>query len=244
MNKISIKEIKDKYQYSSSDTIYARIVCRKFSVYFTWFFLYTSIIPNQLTVLMILLGITGGIFLGLDSYISGLIGSLFLQLFLIFDCVDGEIARCKKIFSSKGKFLDFIANDIIFVSIFSGLIFRIFNGNYEIFYFQLFHNPIVVILGFSTIVFSTLFKLSSNYAKEIDDRMSGNFLKSSRSNIKIKPIIFQITGNLSSPPTIIIILTVCAIFDIFQYILFFYGTFSPLYYFTSLIIRLKSKEIK
>jgi len=244
MNELSIKEIRNKYQYSSSDTWYARIVCRKFSAYFTWLFLHTPIIPNQLTSLMILMGIIGGIFLGMDGYLNGLIGALFFQLFLILDCVDGEVARAKKIFSAKGKFLDYIANDIIFISIFSGLIFRIFNRDYKIFDFSLFHNPLVVIFGLSAVVFFLLSKISSYYAKELDLGLSfkDKFSKVDSINAKIKLIMFHIIKNLNSPPTVIVIVTLGAIFNLFYFILFFYGIFSPLYWLASLIIRLRSKK--
>jgi len=244
MNISSIKEIREKYQYSPSDTWYARMVCRKFSVYFTWFFLRTPIIPNQITFLMILSGIIGGIFLGIKGHITGLIGVLFLQLFLILDCVDGEVARCKKKFSSKGKFLDLVANDIVFISIFSGLTSRVFSNNYEIFDFSLFHNPFVIISGISAIIFFLLSKLSSYHAKEVDERISGNFLKSGRINIKIKSTILRMVYNLSSPPPIIVIVTVGAVFNLFSYILFFYGIFFLMYYLASLGVKLKSNGVE
>ena len=246
MNNPSIKEIRNKYQYSSSDSWYARIVCRRFSVYFTWLLLRTPITPNQITSLMILIGIVGGIFLGMKGSLNGLIGVLFLQLFLIFDCVDGEIARYKRKFSSKGKLLDLIANDVVFISLFSGLIFKIFNGNYKIFNFSLSYNPLVTILGISATIFFLLFKLSSYYAKEVDQKLRerDSFLKLSIFNTKIKLIILQIVNNLASPPTIIVIVTLGAIFNIFSYILFFYAVFFPLYYFASLALKLKNKEVK
>lgn len=232
MEKPTIKEIRDKYNYSSSDTWYARIVCRKFSVYFSWVFARFPITPNQISLLMILSGIIGGIFLTMQSYLNGLIGVLFLQLFLVLDCVDGEVARIKKRFSSKGKFLDLLANDIIFVSIFAGLTFRVF---------LLFENFIVIIAGFCAIVFFLLSKLFPFYAKEADEKLTGRYLSPVIFNTKLKLIVFQIIKNFTFPPTIIVIITVGAIFNVFQYILYFYGIFFIFYYFVSLILRLKKK---
>ena len=240
----SIKEIREKYQYSSSDTWYARMVCRKFSVYFTWFFDRTPITPNQITGLMILSGIIGGLFLGFGGYTNSLVAILLFQLFLILDCVDGEVARIKKMFSLKGKLLDLIANDIVFISLFSGLIFKIFNGNYQAFNFLLTHDLIVVILGFCIIVFFLLSKLLFYYVKEVDERLGGSCLKSSIFNSKIKLTILRIVNNLSSPPIVILIVTIGAIFNLFHYILFFYAAFFPLYYFASLAVILKNKEVR
>lgn len=230
MERPSIKEIRDKYNYSSSDTWYARIVCRKFSAYFSWVFARTPITPDQISLLMILSGIIGGIFLAMQSYLNGLIGVLFLQLFLVLDCVDGEVARIKRKFSSKGKFLDLLANDIVFVSIFTGLTLRVF---------LLLQNFIVIIAGFCAIVFFLLSKLFPFYAKESDERLTGRYLSPVIFNTKIKLIVFQIVKNLTFPPFIIAIITIGAVFNVFQYILFFYGIFFVFYYFVSLVVRFK-----
>lgn len=223
---ITLREIKEKYNYSTSDTWYARIVCRKFSPFFTWMFFRMPITPNQVTFLMILTAVAGGIFLAMPGYSNGLIGVLFLQLFLILDCVDGEIARSKQIFSTKGKFLDLIANDIVFVSIFTGLIV----GSQSF---------LEIIAGFSAIIFFLMSKLFPFYAKGVDEKLTGAYLKPAIFNSKLKTNIFLLIKNLTFPPTIILILTVAAVADIAIYLTFFYGIFFVFYYLISLILRLK-----
>ena len=227
MEKPSIKEIRDKYR-SSVGIWYTRIVCRRFSAYFSWFFVRTSITPNEISSLMILVGIIGGVFLAMPGYINGLIGVLILHLFLILDYTDGEVARIKRKFSSKGKFLDLIANDIVFISIFAGLIFRIFNGQ----------NFIAIIAGFSAIVFFLLYKLFPLYAKELDEKLTGKYLNPIIFNTKIKSKAFQIIEDLATPPHVIAIITLGVIFNIIPYILFSYAIFFFLYFFASLLLRL------
>jgi phosphatidylglycerophosphate synthase len=226
MSKISLREIKEKYNYSASDTWYARIVCRKFSPFFTWVFYRTPITPNQITFLMILTGIAGGIFLAIPGYYNGLIGILFLQLFLVLDCVDGEIARSKQIFSTKGKFLDLIANDIVLVSIFTGLIFK-------------FQNYMAAIAGFLAIIFFLMSKLFPFYAKGVDEKLTGEYLKPLIFNSKLKSAVFLFIKNITLPPTIILILTVAVVARFSIYVTFFYGIFFIFYYLISLILRLK-----
>jgi len=225
----SLKEIRNKYQCSSGNAWYLRTVCRKFSVYFTWFFIRTSITPNQISLLMILMGIIGGVFLAMPGYVNGLLGVLFLHLFLILDCVDGEVARIKRKFSSKGKFLDLIANDIVFVSIFTGLCFRMYQDSF------------VLIAGFGVIIFFLSSKLFPFYAKGVDEKLTGEYLNPIIFNTKFKLMAFYVIQGLASPPHVIVIITIGAVFSIFQYVLFFYAIFFILYYFATLIPRLKKR---
>jgi len=226
--KISIKEIRDKFVYSESDTWYARIVCRKFSPYFTWFFVRTSILPNQVTLLMILWGIVGGIFLAFPGYANGLLGVIFLQLFLIFDCVDGEVARVKKIFSYKGKFLDLIANDTTLVSIFIGLAFR------EL---SLSQNFTFVAMVFIAVILLLLSRSFSLYANGTNEKLSGRHINSIILNTSLKLTAYQIVKNLILPPTIILILTLAAALNVLSCFLVFYGIFFIFYFFVSLVSR-------
>jgi len=229
MEKPSTREIRNKYQVFSRNAWYVRTVCRKLSVYFAWFFARTSITPNQISLLMILMGIIGGVFLAMPGYVNGLLGVLFLHLFLILDCTDGEVARIKRKVSSKGKFLDLIANDIVFVSIFSGLCFRMYQDSF------------VLIAGFGAIIFFLFSKLFPLYAKVADEKLTGKYLNPIIFNTKFKSKVCQIIIDLASPPHVIAIITFGAIFNIFPYILFSYAIFFFLYFFVSLFLRLNMR---
>lgn len=74
----------------------------------TWILLPFSITPNQVTFLSLLCTITGFVFMILEpgNKFFSLIGLLFFFIWNIFDCVDGNIARIKKQFSSVGDLWD------------------------------------------------------------------------------------------------------------------------------------------
>src|SRR3989344_7467067 len=106
----SIQELREKLQREKLEGRERpwgyRLLQRGPSIYITKLFLKTPITPNQLTLLSIAFGITGSIFvLGLTPA-SKLAGIFFLYLNLVFDRVDGEVARYKGIYSLKGIFLD------------------------------------------------------------------------------------------------------------------------------------------
>jgi|GEM_PF-1250634 len=243
-NNISLKELEKKCRKNSYDCRCSEKILNKFSIYFTWLFSKTSITPNQITFLMIVNGIVGGVFLATGNYIHALMGSLFLYLFLVFDLVDGEVARYKKIFSRKGKFLDFVANDIVFASTFLGLSLGIFNGDCKLFGYALYHNPIVLITGMITIIFFAFFKLSSCYAKDIDENLQESFLKSDRVNGRIKSIVLKISNNVFYDTIVVMLVIVGVIFRLSQYILLFYAGGYILRYFVAVFLKMNNKNIK
>lgn len=94
---------------------------RKFSIYFTWLLLHTSISANQATLIQMALGLSGSVFISLPSRYAVYIG-LFLWYFgYLFDFIDGEIARYRKKSTVLGLFIDgynhLVNQAFIFISV-------------------------------------------------------------------------------------------------------------------------------
>jgi len=83
------------------------------SIYITKVFLNTPITANQVSCLMIFLGLVAIIFFMQGSYIYFLMGILIYHLSILLDWVDGEVARCKKICSLRGAYLDYFHHTIV-----------------------------------------------------------------------------------------------------------------------------------
>ena len=66
----------------------------------------TRITPNQLTYVMTVAGVLAAPALLVPGLPGALLGVLMVQLYLLLDCVDGEVARWKKQFSLGGVYLD------------------------------------------------------------------------------------------------------------------------------------------
>lgn len=88
------------------------IFSRRLSPFFVNVFLNLEIKPNTITVYMIITGIIGAILFAFDNIWFKIIGYIFMHLWLILDCADGEVARITKVFSKFGKELDNIAHII------------------------------------------------------------------------------------------------------------------------------------
>ena len=87
------------------------------SIYITRLLLATPIKPNHITILGFFIGLAGCAFLLQWTWYLKFIGIGLLYLNVLFDKVDGELARYKKIYSLKGVYLDYL-NHLLFPSFF------------------------------------------------------------------------------------------------------------------------------
>src|SRR4051812_7265687 len=80
----------------------------------------TSITPNQLTVIAIIIGIVCGV-----TYAQGVqyfaLGAVFFALYNIVDCSDGQLARIKKNGTHAGRVVDGLADYISTAAAFIGI---------------------------------------------------------------------------------------------------------------------------
>lgn len=78
----------------------------------------TSLTPNQITVISGLFGMAGASLLIPKNKLCLILAGVFIQLFIILDLVDGDIARMKKMCSLYGKWLDILfdkLNDLLLI---------------------------------------------------------------------------------------------------------------------------------
>jgi phosphatidylglycerophosphate synthase len=83
-----------------------RLYVRKFSPYVTRALLPTGVSPNTVTWAMIVVGVLAAGVLTLPGVLAALGAFLLIQLQILLDCTDGEIARWRKQFSVAGVYLD------------------------------------------------------------------------------------------------------------------------------------------
>lgn len=101
-NKITIK----------SDFLVGFLISKRISPYFSAFYIKRKIAPNTITIHMIISGIIGAIFFSFPNIYFKIIGAIFMQIWFILDCSDGEVARETNTFSKYGKELDYTAHII------------------------------------------------------------------------------------------------------------------------------------
>ncbi|GAA1268588.1 CDP-alcohol phosphatidyltransferase family protein [Kitasatospora nipponensis] len=83
-----------------------RLYMRSLSLRITRLLLGTRWSPNQITTVMVVAGVLSGAALLIPGLAGALLSVLFMQLYLLLDCVDGEVARWRRQFSPLGVYLD------------------------------------------------------------------------------------------------------------------------------------------
>ncbi|WP_110944366.1 MULTISPECIES: CDP-alcohol phosphatidyltransferase family protein [Streptomyces] len=86
-----------------------RLYMREISLRIDRHLVNTRVTPNQLTYLMTVFGVLAAPALLVPGLWGAVLGVVMVQMYLLLDCVDGEVARWKKQYSMSGVYLDRVA---------------------------------------------------------------------------------------------------------------------------------------
>ena len=89
-----------------------RLYMRRFSPYLTRLLIPTRLTPNAVTALMIAVGLVAAAVLTLPGPWPAVAVVALIQLQLLLDCSDGELARWRGVSSPAGIYLDRLANNL------------------------------------------------------------------------------------------------------------------------------------
>ncbi|MCX4820694.1 CDP-alcohol phosphatidyltransferase family protein [Streptomyces sp. NBC_01142] len=87
-----------------------RMYMREISLHIDPYLVNTKITPNQLTYLMVVVGVLGGAALLIPGLTGAILAVVLFQIYLLLDCVDGEVARWRGQTSITGVYLDRIGH--------------------------------------------------------------------------------------------------------------------------------------
>lgn len=128
------------------NVLFAAIISRRFSIYFSWVFIKLGTHPDTITLWMILTGLlAGGVFFAGHP----LLAILVCNLWFILDCSDGEVARFRNRLNPLGGTIDLLAHLINHPLIIGGIAF---------FYRDQFHG-ISLVAGFVLLTCDLLMRL-------------------------------------------------------------------------------------
>lgn len=114
----SLQDIRQQFQKPfDQEEPYAWLVARRISVFLTYFLQRSSIRPNTVTLVALLVGVVAGGLLAFETVQWRLVAVVCLQLWYVLDCVDGELARIKRDFSNLGVYLDYLMHYFVDTSV-------------------------------------------------------------------------------------------------------------------------------
>ena len=103
---------------SSADGLVDRFFNRPLGRPLSKLFVRTSISPNQVSLVSILIGVASAWFFARGDFVTG---ALVFQLCAIIDCVDGDLARALFKQSRLGKWLDLAGDQVVHFSVFAAI---------------------------------------------------------------------------------------------------------------------------
>jgi hypothetical protein len=124
--KIKIPRLRLKLANRANDGFFSVFVLRRFSKLLTWAAVKIGATPNQVTLASFAIGLYAAYLFALGDTWSLIAGAILLQVSIIVDCVDGELARYTRKFSELGAWLDAITDRVKEYAVFLGLAYGAF----------------------------------------------------------------------------------------------------------------------
>ena len=132
-----LNKIVQKPNYKTVGNWMVRNITRDMALPLTWVLLHTPVSANGVTFISLIVGMSGCVLLSLGTESCFLCGAIFLQLWYLFDHVDGQIARYRKQASVTGIFFDYITHHIIHIGVFIGIGWSVYTHTLEVVYILL-----------------------------------------------------------------------------------------------------------
>ncbi|MGH8823990.1 MAG: CDP-alcohol phosphatidyltransferase family protein [Jiangellaceae bacterium] len=105
----------------SDDGFYSTFVLRRLSRHLTAGALRLGLRPDTVTVLSLLIGLAAAVCFGIGERWALVAGAVLLQVSLVVDCVDGEVARYTRRYSAFGAWLDGVSDRVKEFAVYAGL---------------------------------------------------------------------------------------------------------------------------
>jgi CDP-alcohol phosphatidyltransferase len=94
---------------------------RRLSPYGTWVFARLGWSPNAVTWLMIVIGVAAGAVVAIGGFATAVAAAAMIQVYLLLDCSDGELARWSRRTSVTGVYLDRVGHYLAEAALLAGV---------------------------------------------------------------------------------------------------------------------------
>jgi phosphatidylglycerophosphate synthase len=129
LRKVKIPSLRLKLANRANDGFFSVFFLRRVSKLLTWAAVKIGATPNQVTIASFAIGLYAAYLFAQGDTWSLTGGAILLQVSIIVDCVDGEIARYTRKFSELGAWLDAITDRVKEYAVFLGLAYGAFVHN-------------------------------------------------------------------------------------------------------------------
>lgn len=121
ISQLNIEKLRLSMANRANDGFFSVFFLRKFSKILTWVAIKIGATPNQVTIVSFLIGLYSAYSFSRGEFLHTLLGAVLLQVSIIVDCVDGELARYTRKFSKLGAWLDAVTDRVKEYLVYLGL---------------------------------------------------------------------------------------------------------------------------
>ncbi len=149
---------------------------------------FSRITPNQLTLISFIIGLFSSILFLQGEWIFLFFGAICFEVSYIFDCIDGRVARIKKISSPIGAYFDIMTDSTKYFFIITCLVF----GQYFI------NKDYTIILYGLFFIFLTTINFISNFSIKLNSiKINTNIINNKNNDIHKKNTLFKFKSFLN-----------------------------------------------
>jgi phosphatidylglycerophosphate synthase len=106
---------------ANDEHLFGRLYMRRISPSVTWALARAGWSPNAVTVAFIACGVAAGVIIAFGGLATAIIAAVLVQLSLLLDCCDGELARLNRQTSARGVYLDRVGHYLCETAMLIGL---------------------------------------------------------------------------------------------------------------------------
>ena len=121
ISQLNMGRVRLRMANRANDGFFSVFFLRKFSKILTWVAVKVGATPNQVTLISFAIGLYSAYAFSRGTFWQLFLGAILLQLSIIVDCVDGELARYTRKFSQLGAWLDAVTDRVKEYMVFLGL---------------------------------------------------------------------------------------------------------------------------
>ena len=231
---ITVKEIRKGFPHEKyvEDTIWLRLLRRPLSFYLAAKLINAKWSANHVSFLSLGILVIGLALFVPANYITSILGSIFLNLYMLFDTVDGNIARATNTRSKYGEFLETVNGYLINGFSYLAIGWAVgHSGSSQVFGFE----PDYVLLGALTGICNFFIRVV-----HLKSQMIFNLAGGIEENIKEMNIGKRFDREIAVSGFYHPAVSVCAILDKLHYFTIFYF----IYYLSSSVFFITTKLIK
>lgn len=211
---------------NSKSSLWVKLIIRKLSFIFTYLFINIGFSAWATSIFSIFIVLLGCVLLSINNSICIIVGVLLIQLWLVFDCVDGNIARVKKTSSLMGEFIDALSGYYISAFVFFAIGITAYHTT-NIFYD---YNILFIIIGAIASISNILTRLIHQKFVYTNIMISNNKINNMENDVEMHKgfayIRSRFDKELGLSGLFMPFLIIALIFNLFDFLCIFYFLFS------------------